>query len=235
MRRLAVWFFLLVGATFNQALAISPVSLFGSIEYRAESHAALPKWRDVLTNISAEEHVYDQCYADSRACPNRAVMAWQSLLAGLKGTNPVEQVTKINRFVNQWNYRTDRENFGLSDYWASPLEFMQYSGDCEDYAITKYVSLRRLGFPAEDLRMVVVQDTLRNLAHAVLAVYLGDQVFILDNLTNAVLPHDRIFQYVPYYSVNETTRWAHAPTLQMNLSQNSGKAVEFNMVPSSAR
>ena len=50
---------------------------------------------------------------------------------------------------------------------------------------------------------------MRDLAHAVLAVYLGGEVYILDNLTDAVLPQGRIAHYVPYYSVNELTRWVH--------------------------
>ncbi|MEZ5862431.1 MAG: transglutaminase-like cysteine peptidase, partial [Geminicoccaceae bacterium] len=87
-----------------------------------------------------------------------------------------------------------------------------------DYAITKYVSLRQLGVPAGRLRLVVVQDELRQLAHAVLAVYLDDTAVILDNLTNAVLPHERVAHYAPYYSVNETARWAHVESSRLMLS-----------------
>ena len=100
---------------------------------------------------------------------------------------------------------------------------MQNSGDCEDYAIFKYVSLRLVGFKPDDLRIVVLNDTLRGLAHAVLAVYLADGVYILDNVTNAVLPQDRISQYVPYYSLNETARWAHVPPSQLMLSAATGE------------
>jgi len=198
--------------------AVAPVALFGTAEFRAESHAALPKWQKVLTGIEAEKPIYERCARDASACPSRGVMAWQALLDGLHGAPAAEQVTKINRFVNQWRYRTDAENFGTSDHWSTPLEFMRRSGDCEDYAITKYVSLRRLGFPAERLRLVVLQDTLRDLAHAVLAVYMDQDVLILDNLTNAVLPHERIFQYVPYYSINEEARWAHVPAGRIMMS-----------------
>ena len=220
MRGLMLSLFVLIASPHGQAEALTPVALFGTAEFRAESHAALPKWRAVLSGIEAERSTYSQCAADPADCPSRSVMAWQSLLKGLRGADAREQVRKINRFVNQWRYRSDHENFGKSDYWATPLEFMQRSGDCEDYAIAKYVSLRELGVPSERLRMVVVQDTLRDLAHAVLAVYLDDEVVILDNLTNAVLPHDRVFQYVPYYSVNETTRWAHVPAGNLMMSSN---------------
>ena len=102
------------------------------------------------------------------------------------GRAPLDQLDAVNRFLNNWRYKEDFANYGRRDYWASPLEFFLRSGDCEDYAIAKYVTLRELGFSAEALRLVVVQDVVRDLAHAVLAVYLDDQVYILDNLTRAV-------------------------------------------------
>lgn len=199
------------------AHAIS-TALFGTAEFRAESHAALPKWDRVLEGIATEKSQYEACQGNYDACPSRAAMAWQALISGLQGENPSKQIREVNRFFNQIEYRPDSENFGISDYWATPLEFIAYAGDCEDYAIAKYVSLRQLGYPASTLRMVVVQDTLRDLAHAVLAVYTDEGTFILDNLTNAVLPHDRIFQYEPYYSVNEEARWAHVPASRLVLS-----------------
>ncbi len=125
------------------------------------------------------------------------------------GRSRLEQIQAINRFLNDWQYKPDLENYGRRDYWATPLEFLRRSGDCEDYAIIKYVSLRQLGFDDDQLRLVVLNDASRGLAHAVLAVYLDEQVYILDNLSRAVLPQEQISQYVPYYSINETTRWAH--------------------------
>ena len=112
-------------------------------------------------------------------------------------------------FVNQSVYVTDAANYGLRDYWATALEFLVRSGDCEDYAIAKYQSLRLLGWPPEALRLVVVQDVLRDLPHAVLAAYLGDAIYILDNLSDTVLEQAQVENYVPYYSVNEITRWAY--------------------------
>jgi predicted transglutaminase-like cysteine proteinase len=63
----------------------------------------------------------------------------------------------------------------------------------------------------------------RDLAHAVLAVYEGEQVYILYNLTKAIVPQERLTQYVPYYSINETTRWAHVkPVKDVAESSSSG-------------
>jgi predicted transglutaminase-like cysteine proteinase len=201
------------------AQATLPIALFKTAEIRAESHSGLRQWQAVLERIRSERPVYDACSNDPKACPSRAVMAWQSLLHQLRDAPLDEKVTRVNRFVNQWRYRTDQAVYGKSDYWASPLEFLANSGDCEDYAITKYVSLRLLGVPDQQMRLAVVQDTIRNLAHAVLVVYMDDTAVVLDNLTNAVLPHDRVANYTPYYySVNETTRWAHVPSSRIMMS-----------------
>ncbi|MEO1016999.1 MAG: transglutaminase-like cysteine peptidase [Pseudomonadota bacterium] len=195
-------------------------SLFGTIEYRASSHADLPKWGQVLAGIAREQATYEACAEDAQSCPSRRVMSWMAAVKSVEGADPFEQIRRINEFVNQREYRDDASNWGRSDYWATPLEFMRHSGDCEDYVIAKYVSLRMLGVPAEAMRMVVLKDTVRNLAHAVLAVEHDGDVLILDNLTDAVLSHRRIKHYEPYYSVNEVTRWAHVTANQMVVALN---------------
>ncbi|MCB1885776.1 MAG: transglutaminase-like cysteine peptidase [Geminicoccaceae bacterium] len=203
------------------ARAGAPVALFGTAEFRADSHEALPQWRRVLHEIAAEASGYDRCAHDYRSCANRSTMSWMSLLKSVDGLSPLEQARRINAFANRSPYRTDSETYARSDYWATPSEFLKNSGDCEDYAIFKYVSLRLVGFKPDDLRIVVLNDTLRGLAHAVLAVYLADGAYILDNVTNAVLPQGRISQYVPYYSINETARWAHVPPSQLMMTATS--------------
>jgi predicted transglutaminase-like cysteine proteinase len=194
-----------------------PPRLFGSIEFIGGSLAALPQWTGVLRKIQAEAAVYETCdrgraNRDISACPSPAIAAWLDHVRSLKGLPPRRQLAELNSFLNRWIYRLDEENFKVEDYWASPLEFLARSGDCEDYAIIKYVSLKALGFNVKDLRIVVVQDVVRNLPHAVLAVYLEGDILIMDSLFEGVLPHNQVTFYKPYYSVNETTRWAHVPT-----------------------
>ena len=196
-------------------------SLLGTSELRAESLAALPKWQGVLRRIEQERSSYEACSRSSADCPSPSVAAWRSVIRSQIGRAPIDQLRAVNRFLNEWRYKPDDQNYGRRDYWATPLEFLRRSGDCEDYAIAKYVTLRELGFAPEQLRLVVVRDVVRDLAHAVLAVYLDDEVYILDNLTRAVLPQDRISNYVPYYSINEETRWAHMPPADTLLSARS--------------
>jgi len=216
----------LFGPIPTAAAAATPPSpqLFGTVEFRAESLAALPQWERTLRRIEHERATYEACAAAAASCPSRGALAWQAMLKAQLGRAPLDQLQAINRFLNDWRYKADLQNYGQRDHWATPLEFLRQSGDCEDYAITKYVSLRQLGFPAERLRLAVVRDVERDLAHAVLAVYLDGQIFILDNLTRAVLPQEQVTRYVPYYSINETTRWAHVPPADTLVSAASGRA-----------
>ena len=139
---------------------------------------------------------------------------WKDLKSRVKGKPLLEQLDIINRFWNLWPYRTDKEVYGKQDYWAAPYEFLAKSGDCEDYCIIKYYTLKELGIPVEKMRIVVVRETIRNIGHAVLAVYDGDDVYILDNLSDAVRPMERIRNYVPQFSVNEKYRWVHVKARQ---------------------
>jgi predicted transglutaminase-like cysteine proteinase len=213
-------------ALFGAWLAMAPSlsaqpALFGTSEFRAQSLAALPQWQRALARIEAERSTYRECAKPAGDCPSRGALAWQSMIRDQAGRSRLDQLETVNRFLNDWRYKDDSKNYGRRDYWASPLEFFLRSGDCEDYAIVKYVTLRELGFAAEQLRLVVVQDVVRDLAHAVLAVYLGEQIYIMDNLNRAILPQEQVSQYVPYYSINENTRWAHVKPVEALVSSSA--------------
>jgi len=186
-----------------------PPKLLETVEFRAQSLDALPRWVSVLEKVKLERPEYELCATNIEACPLSAMAGWQDKIKSLQGKPLSQQLAAINEYANAYPYRNDIDIWGLSDYWASPKEFLGRSGDCEDYSILKFFSLRALGLSNDQLRLVVVQDTVRNIAHAVLAVYDGSQVYILDSLFSAVLKQEFVKQYKPYYSVNETTRWAH--------------------------
>ncbi len=202
-----------LSAGFNAAAGFLPPArgLFNTDETRFDLDNTLPQWKRALARIESERSLYRACAGNKPACPSPGMRAWQQEIANAAGKPPLEQLRMINSFINEWPYITNADNYNRSDYWASPVEFFLRSGDCEDYAIAKYVSLRQLGFSAEQLRLVVVDHTERVEAHAVLAVYLDDGIYILDNLNEDVLKQDRVDIYIPYYSVNETARWAHTP------------------------
>lgn len=175
--------------------------LFGTVEFRGPVKN-LPSWLGMLERNGKNPIFFPGSNLNAR-------VTWDKLRDMLKDKTPLEQIKGVNSFWNQWPYRLDMAVYGQEDYWAAPYEFRKNSGDCEDYSIAKYFTLKALGFDPHTLRIIVLKDTIRNIAHAVLVVYLNHDIYILDNVSNAVLSHTRLQNYVPQYSVNEYSRWAH--------------------------
>jgi predicted transglutaminase-like cysteine proteinase len=196
--------------------ATSSFGLFGSLEFRLDSLAAIRQWTALLDRHAAEAPQLAACDADPSACANSRTLAWRAHIRALRGRHPLAQLQAVNRFVNAVvPYRGDRASFGAGDYWATPLEFLRAGGDCEDFAVMKYFTLRALGFPDDRLRIAVVADTVRDLPHAVLTVEVDNRTLVLDSLFDTVVGHDRLRQYVPQYSVNARYRWAHVVTPEL--------------------
>lgn len=134
---------------------------------------------------------------------------WAHILDLLQGADSFQMIRQVNAFINRIPYAGDGDNYQQDDYWASPYEFMEFGGDCEDYAIAKYLSLRVLGFSSDDLRIVLVDDTRTRLPHAVLVVFAAGQAWMLDSLSDSVLDASTIGYYVPVFSFNEEQTWLH--------------------------
>lgn len=189
--------------------AVFPDDLFG---YRESSQAgidAFPQWVQALDRERRDDHRDSDCGAGAgRGCELRD---WSAFLAAIRGLPPREQLARVNRYGNDHPYVLDRDNYGLEDYWAIPREFLPRGGDCEDFVLTKYFSLRALGYRVEQLRIVVVQDTNLRVPHAVLAVAGDNDIWILDNQVQQVRRHRDIVHYAPVYSVNDRQWWLHVP------------------------
>lgn len=188
--------------------------LFGKIEVAGGSLEALPKWRRVLDYMHLWGDLLNACAGNRASCNPAYLTTFHDAIEQARGLPPFEQLKLINAHFNRWPYKLDQDNYQVSDYWATPFEFIPRSGDCEDYSITKYYALRALGFPIDDLRIVILVDRIRGLAHAVLTVKLDNDEFVLDNQANVVMSHHRYRHYDPQYSVNETTRWVHIGGLE---------------------
>jgi predicted transglutaminase-like cysteine proteinase len=121
----------------------------------------------------------------------------------------LETLDAINRMVNAVRYIPDEENWGAPDHWATPGEFYRRSGDCEDFAIAKYVALKALGFDPSRMRIVVLVDEELRKHHAVLMVDSERGRMILDNQIAQVVRDSEIKHYRPIYSINEEAWWLH--------------------------
>lgn len=186
-----------------------PPNLFGYKQTSQADIRVFPQWVRVLERRLLQDVPEGDCKA---ARYNRCHLKnWRSFLQSIRSLPRAQQLQKVNRYANNKPYVLDIENYGLEDYWAIPRELLYNGGDCEDYAITKLFSLRWLNFPAEQSRLVVLQDTNLRVAHAVLAVAQQDDIFILDNQIDAVVSHRQIVHYAPVYSINETRWWMHVP------------------------
>lgn len=182
--------------------------LFGTSEIVSHNLAPFSKWTGVL-NRYMEELKAPEASCRAVKVTRCRLGEWQSFLASLRGEGQRRQIEAVNSFVNQVPYGPDDRNWGVDDYWATPAQFLNRRGDCEDYAITKYISLKALGFSPDDLRIVVVQDQSRGVPHALLVVYLDGEGYVLDNQLAQVVPQSAITNYVPYYSINERGWWLH--------------------------
>jgi len=93
---------------------------------------------------------------------------------------------------------------GYGDFWASPLQTLgSGAGDCQDYAIVKYVALRGLRIPADDLRLIVVQNEKRETGHAAVAVRYAQRWLILDNRTMAIPDAEDVHDYRPLFALDQ--------------------------------
>ncbi len=184
-------------------------SYFINNEIEANNIEMFPKWTEMLGHYNTESHQLDGVCGKQQYSTCK-LKEWKEFVEGLRGKPRLAQMNAINRFVNKYPYIEDIVNWGVEDYWADVYEFQRKSGDCEDYAIAKFMSLRALGVPDDDMRIEVVQDlNLGGILHAVLIVFVDDDVYVLDNQIKQVVKAVDIYHYKPIYSINEEHWWQH--------------------------
>lgn len=203
---LAAWSAIAAPAA-NATLAGAP-SLFGSTEIRSETVRMFPKWQGAVDRHFDEARLADAPCASSPF--NRChLQEWTRFLGDIRSRDRTSQIEAVNAFMNRRPYIVDPRNYGVPDYWATPRQFLTRDGDCEDYAIAKYMSLRDLGVPPEQMRIVVLQDLNLRVAHAILVVWHEGRALVLDNQIGAVVDATVIRHYRPIYSINERHWWLH--------------------------
>lgn len=138
------------------------------------------------------------------------VTAWRQLLKASSQQDELVQLKQINDFFNQLQFLDDIDVWGKEDYWATPLEFLGAgAGDCEEFSIAKYLSLRELGVEDEKLRLIYVKALTLNQFHMVLAYYPTPSAvpLLLDNLRPDILQASQRPDLQPIYSFNGSKLW----------------------------
>ena len=121
--------------------------LFGAAEKQSTNLKAFTKWSDMFERFDKSlNHKSSQ----------KIIQKMRAELAAYQSKSIHAMARNVNRMMNRTQYIVDNKNWGKSDYWATPIEFLTRGGDCEDFAIAKYTALRALGVPEDRMRIAIV-------------------------------------------------------------------------------
>jgi len=160
----------------------------------------------------------------------KRVAKWHKLMAENADKSEWSKLNRVNKFFNKIRWLDDKEHWQQRDYWATPIEMLATNGgDCEDYSIAKYFTLKELGVPEEKLRITYVIALDINQAHMVLAYYETPDAepLILDNIKKKVLPASARHDLHPVYSFNGDGLWM-AQSRGTELKKDTSKMVKWN-------
>jgi predicted transglutaminase-like cysteine proteinase len=195
------------GAAEPFGLAVTPV--YGG--------GLLAKWQGVARKIDDERVQLALCDGDRERCVSDAALKLLAVIDQGRSREGRARLGEINRAINLAIHpMSDLAQFGEIDVWSSPLDtFRTGAGDCEDYAIAKYVALRIAGIPADDLRIVVMADMMRGEGHAVASVRLDGHWLMLDNQRMAMVEDLNVRHYRPLFVIDDAgvMRYSDAPLL----------------------
>lgn len=177
---------------------------FGLFTFRAPEGLLWHKWRGVEAAMAKEQAVLDRCRAEAESCPSYAAQ-FLRLITAVKSKSGREQFVEANRAVNMAiRYVSDYAQHGEVDRWSTPLAtFATAKGDCEDYAIAKYVALSEAGVSRDDLQLVLVRDRAVRQDHAVLAAKLDGRWLILDNRHSTLVEDSDASSFTPLFAINQ--------------------------------
>ena len=163
--------------------------------------ALLDKWLKVKEEMEAERLVIRSCEENRASCASRAALQFLSIIDSGRTSEGRGRLGKINRAVNLSIRPMSDPN--EEDVWSSPLTTLGIgAGDCEDYAIAKFLALQEAGVSPDDLRIVVLRDNFRGEDHAVVAARLDGNWLILDNRHMAMVEDRQMRNFQPVFLID---------------------------------
>ena len=155
-------------------------------------------WRDVEADIRGDMDILAHCRVDAQSCPPEA-RRFLAIVDQGRTREGRARIGVINRAINlAIRPMSDFAQWGAADHWSSPLEtFLTGRGDCEDYAIAKYVALVEAGVAEQDVKLVLERDLTTNQGHAVVATRLNGDWIVLDNRWFALARDVELRRLVP--------------------------------------
>ena len=181
----------LLAAVFFLGLAVTG-SVFTAERFRLESGVV--------------DKAEQKCGKEAR----KRLVAWEALLSKDIDSD-MKKLKRVNDFFNKTIFFVnDIELYGVKDYWATPVEFLCHgAGDCEDYAVAKFFSLKTLGVEEGKLRMAYVKSLTYNEMHMVMAYYStpSAEPLILCNQIDEIKPASQRKDLMPIFTFNVTGLW----------------------------
>jgi len=172
--------------------------------------------------LPADPSALDKQTAANEYFAKQRFKALDELIASSRDKSDAEKLKAVNDFYNRVPYASDMQTWGVQDYWARPSELLTRDrGDCEDYVIAKFFTLKRLGVADDKLYFTYVKALKLNQAHMVLTYYETPKSvpLVLDNLNYRILPATQRDDLAYVYSFN-------AASLFLNTQKGRGATVE---------
>lgn len=138
------------------------------------------------------------------------LLAWQQFVRDNNGGTDLQKLEKVNNFFNTINFVSDVIHWQQVDYWATPIEFLASDGgDCEDFAVAKYFTLKMLGVAESKMNITYVKAWKLNQAHMVITYYETANAvpLVLDNLVTTIDPATKRTDLLPVFSFNGAGLW----------------------------
>jgi len=175
------------------------------------------KWLGLARKLDDERVQLALCDGDRERCVSPAALRILAIVDDARARDGRARLGEVNRAINlAIRPMSDEAQYGEIDVWSSPLAtFANGAGDCEDYAIAKFVALRQAGVAPDDLRIVIMRDTIHGEDHAVAAARLDGHWLTLDNRRMAMIEDAYIRNFRPLFVMDQDAvmRYADPPLL----------------------
>lgn len=192
-----------MGIYLKRLLPLSLIALLAALLVAGTVHTA--------GNFSVDRQILQQAERKYGREAYQRLVAWEELIARDRSRGDREKLEKVNRFFNErLRFDNDFEVWGIEDYWATPIEFLaKGAGDCEDFAIAKYFTLKATGVDDDKLRITYVKALRYNIHHMVLTYYSDPEAepLVLDNLVDTIDRASKRNDLVPILSFNGSGLW----------------------------
>src|SRR5713226_8067318 len=210
----------LIAAPFNPPGSVDRSSRsaepFGLATTMVATGPVLEKWLGVEREVDDERRVLKMCDQNRASCQSQTALQFLAIVESGRTLDGRARLGEINRAINlKIKPMSDLALYGVEDVWSPPLNTLaRGAGDCEDYAIAKFVALQEAGVSPDDLRIVVLRDDVREEDHAVVAARLDGNWLILDSRHFVMSEDQQVQDYHPVFLIDHdgVSRYPDAPS-----------------------